>query len=289
MSITTKLNTPVPLNEAQREAFTTDGALVLRNVFKADAIKALRSAVFEEATSASTSKKIFTKPGAFGRYVSDVWVSERSEVFRDFCRTTAVASIPCFFLESRSARFLYDSWIIKYPGTIDPTPWHQDWGFIGRAVSLWVPLDPISQSSSIEVIRGSHLWQRQFYEPCHEADFAELRMKHGESFTNPDGSIPEPIPDFDQDRDRYEIMSWSLEPTDCLVLDPMAVHGAPGNPTQSSMARYTSRWSAPDTRLSASGAAYYSMLGKAGHVDTVLADGTALLSDKGCPLISPAI
>lgn len=289
LAVETRLNTLVPLIDAQREAFKVDGAVVLKNVFDIDAIDALRRAVFEEATSTSTSKKIFTKPGGIGRYVSDVWVSEHSEVFRTFCRSTTVASIACFFLESRSARFLYDSWIVKYPGTIDPTPWHQDWGFLGNAVSLWVPLDPIPRSSSVEVIRGSHLWNRQFYEPWHEVEFAEMRTKLGGRIRNPDGSMPEPIPDFEQDRDRYEILSWCLEPTDCLILDPMAVHGAPGNLTQSSMARYTSRWSAPDARLSASGAAYYSKLDKTGYVETVLPDGTALLSDKGCPLISPAI
>lgn len=284
----TKLNKRMLLSDEQRQAFKRDGAVILRNVFDTDVVLDLRRAVFEDVKSESTSKRIFTKPGGIGRYVSDAWVSAHSEALRHFAWSDAAASIACFFLETRSARFLYDSWIIKYPGTMDPTPWHQDWGFLGRLVSLWVPLDSVPESSSVEVIRGSHLWNRQFYEPWHEAEFAEMRKEFGDKMRNPDGSMPELIPDFNQELECHDIMTWNLEPTDCLVLNPMAVHGAPGNPTEATMARYTSRWSAPGARLSMSGAAYYSKLGKTGHIDRVLADGTAVLSDDGCPVISPA-
>lgn len=279
----------VPFTAVQSSAFHRDGAVLLKSVFDVDAIEGLQHAVLDAAAAGSEHQKVFTQPGDLGRYVSDVWVSERSVTFRDFCRNATVASIPCFFLDSSSARFLYDSWIIKHPGTFDRTPWHQDWGIAGPVVSLWVPLDPVPRTASVQVVRGSHRWNRQFYEPWREAEFADMRRKLGPKLRNPNGSMPEPMPDIDRDRDRYEILSWSMEPTDCLVLNPMAIHGAPGNPTEVTMRRYTCRWSTPNARLSPSGTAYYATLGKTGHIDTVLEDGTAMLSDEGCPVITPAV
>ena len=37
------------------------------------------------------------------------------------------------------------------------------------------------------------------------------------------------IPDIDSEREKHEIMSWNLEPGDCIAFHFLTIHGAPGN------------------------------------------------------------
>ena len=39
----------------------------------------------------------------------------------------------------------------------------------------------------------------------------------------------EDMPDIDANRDKYELLSWDLEPGDVLMFHPLIVHGSPGN------------------------------------------------------------
>jgi ectoine hydroxylase-related dioxygenase (phytanoyl-CoA dioxygenase family) len=40
------------------------------------------------------------------------------------------------------------------------------------------------------------------------------------------------MPDIEGDRKSYDILSWDLQPGDCIVFHALTVHGAPGNPSQ---------------------------------------------------------
>ncbi len=47
----------------------------------------------------------------------------------------------------------------------------------------------------------------------------------------PDDPQYDEMPDFEADRDKYEIKSWALEPGDMLAFDGFIVHSAKGNQT----------------------------------------------------------
>ncbi len=57
------------------------------------------------------------------------------------------------------------------------------------------------------------------------------------------------MPDIETSRDDYEIISFGLEPGDCLVFQAMVAHGAPGNPSILHRRRaYSTRWIGDDAR-----------------------------------------
>jgi hypothetical protein len=215
-------------------------------------IDRLREGINRGVANPSDYFRCYTQPGDLGRYLLSMWVRTDDAAFADFCGNANIAEIAARFIDRRQARFIFDSWIVKYPGTLRRTPWHQDWGILGRSVAIWVPLDPAPRGAALEVVRGSHRWGRQFYETQFESDFARARSDPALDLTNPDESVPEPLPDIDRFRDDYDIVTWAVEPGDCIVCDCRAVHGGPGNPSMSPVRRYISRWAEPDARLSPS-------------------------------------
>lgn len=241
------------VDETTVAAFAEKGAVCLRQVIAEDWIEALRGAVDDGIAHPSEHVKYYTGRQDLGRYLLDFWVASHNPVFADFCRHANTAGIAAGLIGERQARFIFDSWIVKYPGTVMRTPWHQDWGIVGRSLAIWVPLDPAPKSASLEVVAGSHRWQKQFYEDYFAEDFAEAAADPSVDLTNPDGGQPEPLPDIDKNRSRYDVLSWDLEPGDCIVFDSLTVHGAPGNPTITPVRRYVSRWAEPAALLAPSG------------------------------------
>ena len=117
-----------------------------------------------------------------------------------------------------AVNFFYDQLFVKEPGTTERTPWHQDqpyWALQGSQIcSLWVPLDPITKEVCVQYIAGSHRWPE--YNP----------HKFGTNEPYQGTGLPE-LPKISEDDDR--ILTWAMEPGDCLVFNAMVVHGAPGN------------------------------------------------------------
>ena len=115
---------------------------------------------------------------------------------------------------------------VKAPGAQNKTPWHQDqpyWPVHGRQVlSTWFAMDPVTLATGgLEYVRGSHDWNRVF---------------HPESFRNDPAQAArmaklggEKIPDIDAARDKYECLSWDMQPGDVLIHHGMCIHGAPAN------------------------------------------------------------
>ena len=241
------------IGEAARSAFDENGAVCLRQVIADQWIDALRGAVDEGIAHPSEHAKCYTGRRDLGRYLLDFWVASHSPVFAEFCRRSNAAGIAAGLIGEMQARFIFDSWIIKYPGTMMRTPWHQDWGIVGRSLAIWIPLDPTPKTASLEVVAGSHLWHKQFYEGYFADDFAETAADPAADLTNPDGSHPEPLPDIEKNRSRYNVLSWNTEPGDCIVFDSLVVHGAPGNPNMAPVRRYVCRWAEPAAVLAPSG------------------------------------
>jgi len=136
---------------------------------------------------------------------------------------------------SRSVNFFFDQVIVKEPGTVQRTPWHQDlpyWAVKGSQIcAIWLALDPVAAENSVEYVLGSHRWGTE-YSPSHFAD--------GSLY---EGTGLPPLPDIDAHRSEYQICSWDIEPGDCLVFHAMMVHGAAGNNSLAHRRRAVStRW-----------------------------------------------
>ena len=61
---------------------------------------------------------------------------------------------------SREVRLFHDHLLVKEPGTLDRSPWHQDQPYYpidgAQTISFWIPLDPVARPSTLEFVTGTH-------------------------------------------------------------------------------------------------------------------------------------
>ena len=136
----------------------------------------------------------------------------------------------------------YDHLMVKEPGAISRTPWHQDlnyWPVEGEQVcSVWIAFDYVDRSNgAMEFVAGSHRTGRRF-QPF---DFRNTDAVETDEF--------EPLPDVDAHRDAFRILTWDLEPGDAVVFSALTLHGASGNETRDRRRRALSiRYTGDDAR-----------------------------------------
>lgn len=246
------------ITEEDIKRYETDGAICLRGLFDEYWVERMRQAVGKYLNRST-------------KFTVDWVLWPTDPDMRDFAFESPAASIEQRLMRSNSVRLYFDQVFVKEPGTETPTAWHHDqpfWPIKGRQVcSIWLALDPVTrESSGLEYIKGSHLWEEE-YRP------AAFSGSNGNPFKDAKHGIP--VPDFDSMRDKYEFLSWDLNPGDCLIHQGMAVHGASGNRTRTQIRRALStRWIGDDI-------VYYPRPGLDGKMyDDRLQEGDPLTTDK---------
>lgn len=226
--------------------YIRDGAVCIRQAFSKNWITLAREGIEKNLTQPSPFfRKLDDGDGAF---LSDCWSRRQIPELEQFCLESPAARIAFHALSSNRVRLAQDTWFVKEPGTSQRTPWHHDTVIQGPFCSIWVALDSIPQSATLEFIRGSHAWgkilmPKSFFEDpalrsAADSYYAEF---HGDG-TRRDADLFGQIPDIEADRDAYDIVSWAMEPGDCLLFDARTVHGAPGNKTDHPVRRFVTRW-----------------------------------------------
>ncbi len=232
--------TPAELLTDDRVAdFQRHGAVVLRGVF-ADWVDTLRRGVDRNIADPGPYTRGYTPEGKPGRFFGDYCNWRRFAEYEDFIRNSPAAEIASRLMQSATARIFHEHVLVKEPGTEECTPWHHDQPYYGvdgkQNCSLWMPLDPVPKDTCPEFIAGSHAWGRWFLP----------RMFSGVDYDRPDDGL-EPIPDFENHRDDYDILSWDLEPGDAIAFTFLTVHGAPPNRSETRRRRgFSTRWLGDD-------------------------------------------
>lgn len=220
-----------------RTTYEADGIVCLRGVIPLAWIALLREAVEVALAEPGPHAEEYAKGG--GRFFGDLDLWQRHEPFRRFVMESPAAEIAGRIMGASKANFFYDQLLVKEPGTAERTPWHQDqpyWAVAGRQVcSIWLPLDPVTQETCVEYVAGSHAWPA--FSPYHFSD--------GRPYA--DTGLP-PLPDIEAERQRHRIVSFAMEPGDCLVFQAMIVHGAPANRSANRRRALATRWTGDDAR-----------------------------------------
>ncbi len=228
------------VSQAERLTYENDGAAHLPNMFSADWIEFLCEAFKTALAEPGPHAEEYTPEGKSGRFFADLNMWQRLEPFRKFVFDSPASIVAAQIMGATRINFLYDQMFVKEPSTEEETPWHQDqpyWAVKGRQVcSIWIPLDPVTKDSGLRFIKGSHFWEA--YNPHHFADDTPYEGT----------GLPE-LPQIDISSEEHEILSWNVEPGDCLVFQGMIVHGAFGNPNPSQIRRaLATRWCGDDVR-----------------------------------------
>jgi ectoine hydroxylase-related dioxygenase (phytanoyl-CoA dioxygenase family) len=164
-----------------------------------------------------------------------------------------------------------DQMFYKPAGMIVPSAWHQDTCYYNiegsDLVRAWVCVDPAPRDVSLEVIRGSHLWNITYRPPVGRkaesdpegAKKMQQALQDGvpiigkEKFDQwtyfdafLDDNLP-PLPDIEAHRDSFDILGWDYKPGDVILFHGNILHSARGGVTLPHPRRsHASLWAGPD-------------------------------------------
>ena len=202
--------------------FRRDGAVCVRGAFGPADVALAREAIDADLADLSPlAQRASSADDA--PFVEDFCSWQRLPAMERFVRDSPAAAIAASLMGAQVVRLFHDHVLVKEAGTRQRTPWHQDLPYYNvdgaHNASMWMPVDPVPRSGTLEFIAGSHLgpWfmPRTFLD--HQARWF------------PEGTLEE-LPDFDADPDRYRVIGWDLEPGDAVFFHMLTVHGAPGFP-----------------------------------------------------------
>lgn len=232
----------VCLSRDSIERFRADGAIVVRGAIGPEWIERLAIAIERDIANPGPFDHSYDVAG--GRFHGNLLIWRNDPDFEAFCRDSPAVDIARQILDARRLNLLYDQLFVKEAGADHRTRWHNDqpyWPVRGSdVVSVWVALDRVTEANGrLEFVRGSHVWDRWFQpEPFGPNNSASSYDD------NPDY---EPMLDIEADRDRYDIITWDVEPGDVYVFSGMTVHGAAGNRSPERRRRgYTVRYCGDD-------------------------------------------
>jgi ectoine hydroxylase-related dioxygenase (phytanoyl-CoA dioxygenase family) len=226
---------------------------MLRQAFNSEWVERLRAGIARLRTPGAPPPQgrpagTASRPAATGpeSFIDQVRWRDNPDL-EAFVRTSPAAAIAGELMGGRSAHFFDDQLFVKDPGGSAPTPWHKDlsyWPISGKLVcSLWVALDPVSPSNgALYYVRGSHRWPNLY----RAVSFAPGVDRHFEAvFSTSEGDAPPDVAGRPQD---FDVVTWELEPGDCVVHHPRLLHGAPANNSTIGRRGYATQWLGEDAR-----------------------------------------
>jgi len=210
-----------PISAELVDQFQRDGAVCVRQLFSPEELTVLRAGIDANLTHLSPRAKVASLPNDPGYFVEDFCNWQDNPHYRRFIFDTALAETAGRLMQSTTARLYHDHMLTKEPSTQHPTPWHQDqpyYNIDGRQnVSFWIPVDPVSRPSTLELVAGSHrgpwLMPRSFMD-------AQAKWF-------PEGSLAD-LPNIEAKRGDFPILGWSLEPGDVVCFHMLTLHGSRG-------------------------------------------------------------
>jgi ectoine hydroxylase-related dioxygenase (phytanoyl-CoA dioxygenase family) len=235
---------------AEIQAFQRDGAICLQGVFEERWLDVIARGI--EQNLANPSEFSESLDAGAGRFFNDYCNWQKIPEYRAYVMASPAAEIAARLMGSSKAIFYHEHLLIKEPGNLSKTPWHQDQPYYpvaGRQMcSIWMPLDPVPVESSLQFVKGSHA-QGPLYIPRKFATQKNYQLKDESDLTGLAGfeNVPD---DIDARPDKYEILSWALEPGDCVVFYGATLHGAAGNVSLDRSRRaFSTRWFGEEARF----------------------------------------
>ncbi|KQM99219.1 hypothetical protein ASE85_10905 [Sphingobium sp. Leaf26] len=193
-----------------------------------------------------------------GRFFNDLFTSLEDQDFAAFVRKSRLARLAGKIMGAQHVRFFYDQLLVKEPGTAARTAWHQDlsyWPVKGQQiVSIWVPVDCAGPDNGVVTyVRGSHNRGSMFpMQPFTDDDVLTERAPpqfevHTDDPTHDVYDRSNLLSEIRQHPEKFEMLTWEVEPGDVIVHHPLVIHGAPGNTSTDRRRRaLATRWLGDD-------------------------------------------
>ena len=234
------------------ETYHRDGVLKLPGMFDKDWIEILNKGLDANIETPTRRSRIWYKDTSGRSMFYDHTAWQGIEEYRKFIFNSPAAQICGQLMDSATVNFFFDSVFVRSTGTQFETPWHQDepyWSVEGYdACSLWMPLVPVKQKSSLSFVPGSHRLKTVFKQ-YNFGDLNPVRKKNVDQVDFSDIAEQE-FPDINADPERFGVVSWDMQPGDCIAFNGRTMHGGSGKLDDGYELRvFTTKWVGDDVRI----------------------------------------
>jgi ectoine hydroxylase-related dioxygenase (phytanoyl-CoA dioxygenase family) len=234
------------------ETYHRDGVVLLEGMFDRDWIELLQQGLSANCANPTDRSRVWDRD-AEGRTMfwdSQAWQS--IEQYQRFIFTSPAARIAGELMQATQINFFFDAVFVRSPGSQFKTPWHQDepyWSVEGYdTCTLWMPLVPVQRKNALAYVPGSHRMDSVFY----QYNFGDLNPDDKANVDQVDfAAVAErPVPDIDGDPESFGVVSWDMQPGDCVAFNSRILHGGSGLLDEDRELRvFTSKWLGDDVRI----------------------------------------
>jgi len=246
----TEIRREISVNEI--DAYHRDGVVLIKDMFDSEWIDVLKRGLTNNCENPTHRARTWDRD-AEGRTMfwdSQAW--QEVDEYQQFIFKSPAAEIAGKLLKATEINFFFDAVFVRSPGTQFSTPWHQDepyWSIEGYdTCTIWMPLVPVKKKNALAFVPGSHLNNEIFDQP----NFGDLNPdgKTDVDQTNFSGIAEESIPDIDANPERYGVVSFDMEPGDCVAFNSRILHGGSGKlDGDTELKVFTSKWLGDDARI----------------------------------------
>jgi len=231
------------------DIYHRDGVVPLRGMFDKDWIELLNKGLDANYKSPTERSRIWDKNDAGHTMFYDTLAWREIEEYKKFIFDSPAAQICGQLMKTKAVHYFFDAVFVRSPGTKFETPWHQDepyWSIEGYdACTLWMPLVPVKQKNCLSFVPGSHLFKSVF----NQKNFGELtgNPKDQVDFSK---VADQEFPDINADPERFAVVSWELQPGDCIAFNGRTMHGGSGKlDNDTNLKVFTTKWMGDDVRI----------------------------------------
>ncbi len=220
--------------------FEKNGVVLLKNVINEKWIDELKKGVEFNFKQPSKYKCVYEKKNKKEIFYDDYCNWQRIKEYKNFIFNSNISEIVKILMQSKKVNLFHEHVLVKEAHSQKKTPWHQDQSYYcvnGKDnCSIWIPLDPVPKNICPEFILGSHKWNKKFLPTKFFGNDYEHKDKDFEN-----------IPNIEDNKHLYKIISWKLNLGDAIAFNFSTIHGAPSNISNNKRRAFSVRFTGDDS------------------------------------------
>lgn len=210
--------------EQMKEDFRRDGAIVARGLFSPGQLQRVRAGFeYGIAHPSPFARQLFD--GTDHSHFNDFSNPENAEHYVALIKELELHEFMASLWNSENVWFLGEELFIKSGGNSGRSPWHQDTSYLSaegeHLANIWISFERLPKANALEVVRGSHRGIQYDGAAYADPNDPTRPVWGGDAFPR----LPDIEADRRRDPDSWDVLSWSLEPGDALILHSGSLHG----------------------------------------------------------------
>ena len=227
------------INNKIIKEYYLNGVVKLNNIIERKWINILQEGIDKNFKNPSKYKCVYEEKNGKELFYDDYCNWDKIPEYKNFIENSNISLIAKQIMKSKKVNLFHEHVLIKEIGSKKKTPWHQDQSYYcvnGKDnCSIWIPLDLVDLDSSPEFVAKSHNWNKKF-----------LPTKFfGNNYEKKDDEF-EKIPNIEENRKKYNLLSWKLNIGDVIAFNFATIHGAPENNSNKRRRAFSIRFTGDD-------------------------------------------